>query len=108
VALAERRADAALTEQAKAVAASRRTDANEPPTTGAGALLGLADVQLALGRAADAEASYRADLALRPENGWALRGLARALAAQGKTADAAAVRTRLDRVWAQADAALRS
>jgi tetratricopeptide (TPR) repeat protein len=107
IALAERRTDAALAEQAKAVAASKRTDASEPPTTGAGALLALADMQLALGRAADAEASYRADLALRPENGWALRGLAHALAAQGKAADASAVRARLDRVWAQADAALK-
>jgi hypothetical protein len=107
VALAEQRGDAALAEQAKAVAASKRTDASEPPTTGAGALLALADLQLALGRAVDAEASYRADLAARPENGWALRGLARALAAQGKSADAAAVRTRLDRVWTDAEAALK-
>jgi hypothetical protein len=103
----ERRSDAALTEQAKVVAASKSADAREPPTTGAGALVALGDAQLALGRAADAEASFRADLAARPDSGWALRGLARALAAQGKAADAAAVRERLDRVWANADAALR-
>jgi hypothetical protein len=107
LALADKRGDAALSEQAKAVAASKRNDAAEPPTTGAGALLALADLQLALGRAADAEASYRADLAARPENGWALRGLARALAAQGKASGATAVRARLDRVWASADAALK-
>jgi tetratricopeptide (TPR) repeat protein len=107
VALAEKRADAALAEQAKAVAASKSSDAREPPTTGAGAMVALGDAQLALGRAADAEASFRADLAARPDNGWALRGLARALAAQGKAADAAAVRQRLDRVWADADAALK-
>jgi hypothetical protein len=107
VALAERRTDVALTEQAKVVAASKPSDAREPPTTGAGALIALGDAQLALGRAADAEASYRADLAARPDSGWALRGLARALAAQGKAADAASVRQRLDRVWADADAALK-
>jgi tetratricopeptide (TPR) repeat protein len=107
VALVERRADAALAEQAKVVAASKSSDAREPPTTGAGALIALGDAQLALGRAADAEASYRADLAARPDSGWALRGLARALAAQGKSADAAAVRQQLDRVWANADAALK-
>jgi TolA-binding protein len=89
------------------LAASKSSDAREPPTTGAGALIALGDAQLALGRAADAETSFRADLAARPESGWALRGLARALAAQGKTADAAAVRSRLDRVWANADAALK-
>jgi hypothetical protein len=107
VALAEKRGDAALAEQAKAVAASKRTDTCEPPTPGAGALLALADLKLALGRAADAKASYRADLAARPENGRALRGLARSLAAQGKSGDAAAVRARLDRVRANADATLR-
>jgi hypothetical protein len=107
VALAEKRTEAALAEQAKAVAASKSSDAREPPTTGAGALVTLGDTQLALGRAADAEASYRADLAVRPDSGWALRGLARALAAQGKSADAAAVRQKLDRVWANADPALK-
>lgn len=107
VALAERRPDVALTEQAKVVAASKSSDAREPPTTGAGALLALGDAQLALGRAADAEASYRADLAVRPDSGWALRGLARALTAQGKSVEAAAARQRLDRVWANADAALK-
>jgi hypothetical protein len=107
VALSERRTEAALAEQAKAVAASKSSDAREPPTTGAGALVALGDTQLALGRAADAEASYRADLAARPDSGWALRGLARALAVQGKSADAAAARQQLDRVWANADAALK-
>lgn len=107
VALAERRADAALAEQAKGVAVSKSFDQREPPTTGAGALLALGDVQLALGRAADAEATYRSDLVLRPESGWALRGLARALAAQGKASEAAAVRQRLDRVWTEADAGLK-
>lgn len=107
VALAERRADTVLAEQAKGVAASKPDDLREPPTTGAGALLALGDAQLALGRAADAEATYRSDLAARPESGWALRGLARALAAQGKVGEAAAVRQRLDRVWTQADAGLK-
>ena len=106
VALAERRADTVLAEQAKGVAASKPDDLREPPTTGAGALLALGDAQLALGRAADAEATYRSDLAARPESGWALRGLARALAAQGKVGEAAVVRGKLERVWADADKTL--
>lgn len=106
IALAERRGDEALAQQALAVAATRSDNASEPPFSGAGALLALADMQLALGRAADAEASYRADLAARPDNGWALRGLARALLAQGKAAEAAQVRERLARAWTSADAAL--
>ena len=44
---------------------------------------------LKLGKAADAERLYREDLTQNPGNGWALLGLAQALAAQHKT-DAAA------------------
>jgi hypothetical protein len=108
IALAERRADEALAQQALAVSGTKGDDAMEPPLSGAGALLALADMQLAAGRAADAEASYRADLQARPENGWALRGLDKALRAQAKDGEAAQVRERLARVWAGADAALKA
>jgi hypothetical protein len=108
IALAERRADEALAQQALAVSGTKGDDAMEPPLSGAGALLALADMQLAAGRAADAEASYRADLQARPENGWALRGLEKALRAQAKDGEAAQVRERLARVWAGADAALKA
>jgi tetratricopeptide (TPR) repeat protein len=108
IALAERRGDEALAQQAIAVAGARRADDAEPPTLGAGARLALAEMQLSLGRAADAEATFRADLAALPDSGWALHGLARALAAQGKREEAAAVRERAERAWAQADAALKS
>ena len=107
IALTEKRGDDALAEQARAVAAAKRADDAEPPMLAAGATLTLADMQLALGRAADAEATYRSELAKQPHNGWALRGLARALAAQGKSAEAASTRERADRAWAQADAALK-
>ena len=107
IALAERRGEEALAQQALAVSATKDHDASEPPLSGAGALLALADMQLALGRSADAEASYRADLKARPDNGWALRGLAKALGAQGKRAEAEQVRDRLARAWPAADVALR-
>jgi tetratricopeptide (TPR) repeat protein len=67
-------------------------------------LLGAA--LLEAGRAADAEAVYRADLLEHPENGWSLYGLAQALDAQGKTADAAAARTRQAKAWTKADVQL--
>ena len=108
VAAAERRTDEALAQQARAVAASKDADASEPPRLAAGARLAMGDLQLQLGRAADAEATFRADLAALPESGWALNGLARALAAQGKAAEAAAVRARGERAWPQADAALKA
>jgi len=45
------------------------------------------------GAAAEAEAVYRNDLRVYPENGWGLTGLAQAMEAQGKpAADVAAVR----------------
>jgi tetratricopeptide (TPR) repeat protein len=59
------------------------------------------------GRYAEAEAVYRQDLAssppCRPENGWSLSGLARALKMQKKTAEAAAVGERLKKAWQHAD-----
>ena len=71
--------------------------------------------QARLRRSADAKASllvaeaiYREDLKARPDNGWALNGLARALAAQGKSAEAAAMRERVGRAWVQADAGLKT
>jgi tetratricopeptide (TPR) repeat protein len=108
IALAEKRGDEALAEQARAVAAAKRADESEPPMLAAGATLALADMQLALGRAANAEATYREELKARPDSGWALQGLARALAAQGKNAEAASMRERAERAWAQADAGLKA
>lgn len=108
IALTEKRGDAALAEQALAVASAKRADDAEPPMLAAGATLALADMQLALGRAVDAEATYRSDLVSQPDSGWALRGLARALALQGKTAEAASTSERAERAWAQADAALKT
>jgi predicted Zn-dependent protease len=61
---------------------------------------------LAGGRAAEAEAVYREDLARNPENGWSLFGLAQSLRAQGKTAEASQVDARFRRAWARADVEL--
>jgi tetratricopeptide (TPR) repeat protein len=66
----------------------------------------LGALLLAAGKASDAERVYRDDLARYPENGWALFGLAQALGAQGKTADAGAVRQRFDAAWSEADTVL--
>jgi tetratricopeptide (TPR) repeat protein len=58
------------------------------------------------GRSADAEAVYREDLKRFPENGWSLFGLAAALRAQGKSAEAAAVDQRFSKAWSAADVKL--
>jgi tetratricopeptide (TPR) repeat protein len=61
---------------------------------------------LKAGRNAEAEAVYRDDLKRFPENGWSLYGLAAALRAQGKSAEAAAVEKRFAKAWANADVKL--
>ncbi|MEM9348086.1 MAG: hypothetical protein AAGB26_15870 [Planctomycetota bacterium] len=55
------------------------------------------------GRAEEAEAVYREDLALNRNNGWALIGLRASLNAQGKTAEADALGPRIELAWADAD-----
>ncbi|MGH2626946.1 MAG: tetratricopeptide repeat protein [Anaerolineales bacterium] len=66
----------------------------------------LGAVLLKAGKPAEAEAVYRKDLERFRENGWALFGLAQALHAQGKHAEAAAVDERFKRAWASADVTL--
>ena len=58
------------------------------------------------GQNAEAEAVYREDLKRFPENGWSLFGLAAALRAEGKAADAAAVDQRFAKAWSAADVKL--
>jgi tetratricopeptide (TPR) repeat protein len=66
----------------------------------------LGAVLLQSGRAAEAEAVYREDLARNPNNGWSLFGLAQSLRAQGKTAEAAQAEASFKKAWAQADVVL--
>ena len=63
----------------------------------------LGALLLASGRAEEAEAVYREDLAANAENGWSLTGLERALLAQGKGDEVAEVRRRRDQAWSRTD-----
>jgi tetratricopeptide (TPR) repeat protein len=63
----------------------------------------LGAMLLAAGRPADAEQAYREELKRNPENGWSLHGLARALQAQGRKAEAAEAEARFAAAWANAD-----
>jgi tetratricopeptide (TPR) repeat protein len=58
------------------------------------------------GRAQEAEAVYREDLKRNPNNGWALYGLAQALKAQKKDAEAGKVHEEFKKAWAHADVVL--
>jgi tetratricopeptide (TPR) repeat protein len=68
----------------------------------------LGAVLLREGRVADAEKVYRKDLEVWPDNGWSLFGLYRCLEARRAKEEAAAVKARFDRVWADADVELAS
>ncbi|MDR7267719.1 phosphopantetheinyl transferase (holo-ACP synthase) [Pelomonas saccharophila] len=108
IALAEGRADAALELQAQAVEAGKFIDRNEPPMLAAGSRLALGEMQLKAARWAQAEASFRADLAEHPTSGWALRGLLQSMQAQGRpAAELASVKAQLATSFAAADAVLK-
>lgn len=62
----------------------------------------LGAVLLEANRPAEAEAVFRADLAIYPDNGWSLHGLAQALQAQEKS-EAATVQSQFEVVWQYAD-----
>ena len=61
---------------------------------------------LEAGRAAEAEAVYRQDLAWHKNNGWALFGLWQSLAAQGKSSEAKKVFIDFEHAWRNADTQL--
>ncbi len=63
---------------------------------------------LQAGRGAEAEAVFRRDLEISPENGWALYGLMRALQLQGRNPEAAAAEARFDAAWKTADIRIKS
>jgi len=81
---------------------------DEPPPWNMTARQALGAVLLGAGRAAEAEAVYREDLKRFPENGWSLCGLAGALHAQGKSAEADAANARFRKTWAGSDVNLTS
>jgi tetratricopeptide (TPR) repeat protein len=78
----------------------------EPPDWHAPVRENLAAALIATGRADEAEAVYWQDLKNNPESGWSLHGLARALQAQGKKDEAAAVQKRFEKAWKDADITL--
>lgn len=63
----------------------------------------LGAVLLEAGLTSQAEEVYRAALAIHPNAGWSLRGLADALRAQGRNAEADAVEAEFREAWARAD-----
>lgn len=79
---------------------------DEPPTWHLPVRHRLGAVLLEAGRYEEAEEVYREDLRRFPENGWSLYGLAEALRAQDRDAEAHSVERRFEQAWAEADVEL--
>jgi tetratricopeptide (TPR) repeat protein len=106
VAFARGDVEAALAAGREAIRAEEAMG-GEPPLLAGGSQVALGDLLLRARRYSEAEAAFRAELALRPGSGWALRGLQVAVAAQHRGADAQQVQVEWARAWQEADVALR-
>lgn len=108
LAAAQGRSGAAVAELEAAVAVQDSLAYTEPPPFYFPVRQALGAVLLSAGRPADAEAAYRKDLAQHPKNGWSLFGLAEALRAQGRAADARWAEQGFEAAWSRADVTLRA
>ncbi len=106
IAVRERRAAQAAAHFTQAVALEDGLTYMEPPDWPIPVRQLQGAALLALGRAREAEAAFRADLRTFPENGWSLSGLQASLERQGRGAEAAAVKAQFDAAWRGADARL--
>jgi hypothetical protein len=106
VAFARGDVDAALVAEREAIRAEEAVG-GEPPLLAGGIPIALGDLLLRARRYAEAEAVFRADLALQPGSGSALRGLQVAVAAQNRSAEAQQAQAKWARAWQEADLALR-
>ena len=103
IARAERRPGDEVARLHEAVAAEDRLAYDEPWNWFVPTRQVLGEALLRTGAAGEAEAVYRADLKRNPDNGWSLRGLATALAAEGRAAEAAQADDAFAKAWTRAD-----
>jgi tetratricopeptide (TPR) repeat protein len=106
VEIAEQQRDAAMATLAAAVAQEDKLMYDEPADWFFPVRHLLGAELLKAGQFARAEAVYREDLRRNPNNGWSLFGLAQALRAQHKDAEAASIDARFHEAWKRSDVAL--
>ena len=68
----------------------------------------LGALLLEQGKIAEAERVYREDLAIHPNNGWALKGLAECLHRTGRHEEAGETDERFRAAWARSDITLKA
>ena len=108
LASAQGQRDAAIAALTDAVAAEDKLSYNEPSDLIYPVRPLLGAELLAANRPADAEAVFRRDLERHPHNGWSLFGLSRALTAENRNGEAAAVARQFEKSWRNADVRLAS
>ena len=97
---------AAITGLRAAVVSESKVNYAEPPDWDLPVREWLGRALLRDGQFAEAEKTYREEIARNPRNGRALFGLAEALSKQGKDSSAALVRNEFRQAWANADTTL--
>ena len=94
---------AAMATLARAVEMEDALPYSEPPEWFYPVRHALGEVQIEAGDYEAAQATYEKDLEIMVENGWALRGLVKALTLQGKTEQAQEAQNRFDAAWKNAE-----
>ena len=100
------RVDNAIARLREAVALEDKLAYNEPSDMFFPVRHLLGALLLDSGRAVEAESVYREDLERHPRNGWALSGLARALANQKRDLEAATTKQQFAEAWRNSDVQL--
>jgi len=108
VALAEKNYPRAVSELREAARLEDAMTYGEPPEWSVPVRQELGVALLEARLPEQAEKVFREDLRRFPENGWSLHGLARALRAQNRGADANAVAKQFAKIWATADVPLKA
>ena len=98
--------DAAIMHYQQAVEYQDNLNYTEPPDWSHSMRLYLGAALIDAGRAEEAEAVYRKDLEWNQQNGWSNFGLAQALAAQGRDAEAQIIFRQFEDQWRNADVTL--
>lgn len=104
----EAKVEAGIKKLREAVALEDGLAYGEPPSWVQPVRHALGAALLQQKRFAEAEVVYRNDLVQKPNNGWGLWGLARALERQGKLDESKKVQAHFEEVWKNADIELRT
>ena len=106
IATTEGKYEQAIAHLQQAVTIEDNLNYDEPADWSTPARQNLGAIFLAANYPEKAEQVYREDLALYPDNGWSLWGLAQSLQAQGKEREAREVKQKFTQAWQFADVQL--